>query len=231
MVSRHLLAHSRWRLGLVRGNWQRRLTLLGWGMLFLLALRFIERDVIRYFAFDETIFGRFWPRRMWLLAHSVGGMVALLSGPFQFWPGLRQRFLTVHRWTGRLYIIGTVLAAGSALRLAFFIPSSEGGRAAGLALFVLALFWLTASAMGLVAIRSRLFEIHREWMVRSYVLAFAFVNIRWWFDLPLFSNIEAYTERVITVVWVSWSLPLFATEVILQWKRMRSGGRTAEFPN
>ena len=116
-------------------NWKRWVVLLGWGILILLALRFIMRDVFRYLTFEETIFGRFWPRRMWLVAHSAGGMLALLSGPFQFWPGLRQRFLPVHRWTGRLYLTGTGLAAGSALYLAFFIPPNDGGRATGLALF------------------------------------------------------------------------------------------------
>ena len=154
------------------------------------------------------------------MAHSVGGTLALLSGPFQFWLGLRQRYLAVHRWIGRLYLAGTAFAAGSALHLAFFIPSSDGGTATGLALFTLAVFWLTASSMALVAIRGRLIQIHKEWMIRSYVLAFAFVNFRWWSDFPILSN-GAYTERAITMAWVGWALPLFVTEVFLQWNRMR----------
>jgi hypothetical protein len=205
---------------LVPLNWKRWIALLGWAILFLLVLRFITRDVLRYFTFDETIFGRFWPRRVWLAAHGVGGMLALLLGPFQFWPPFRQRYLAVHRWTGRLYLTGTALAAGSALHLAFFIPTSDGGPATGLALFTLAVFWLTASVIGLVAIRGRLIRIHKEWMIRSYVLAFAFVNFRWWFDFPILSA-GTYAERAITISWLGWVLPLFVTEVILQWKRMR----------
>jgi len=74
--------------------------------------------------------------------------------------------------------------------------------------------------MGLVAIRGGLIPIHKEWMIRSYVFAFAFVNFRWWFDLPIFSNAGTYAERATMIAWLGWVLPLFATEVILQWKRM-----------
>ena len=99
-------------------------------------------------------------------------------------------------------------------------------------LLTLAVFWLTASAMGLVAILRGLILIHKEWMIRSYVLAFAFVNLRWWFDLPILSNIGTHTERVITIAWLAWALPLFATEVILQWKRMqREWIRSARSPS
>ena len=42
----------------------------------------------------------------WLFLHINGGMLALLTGPWQFWTGLRQRNLTIHRWTGRLVSSG-----------------------------------------------------------------------------------------------------------------------------
>jgi hypothetical protein len=75
--------------------------------------------------------------------------------------------------------------------------------------------------MSLVAIRGGLIQIHKEWVIRSYVLAFAFVNFRWWFDFPILSSAGTYAERAITIAWIGWALPLFVTEVILQWKRMR----------
>lgn len=57
-------------------------------------------------------------------------------------------------------------------------------------------------------------------MIRSYVLTFAFVNFRWWIDFPLISSAGTAAERLITISWLGWALPLFATEVALQWKRM-----------
>lgn len=133
-----------------------------WAILVFLALRFIARDALRYFTLDEAIFGRFWPRRIWLLAHIVGGMLALLLGPLQFWSGLRRRALSVHRWTGRLYLAGVLVAAGSAFHLIFFIPPSDGGWVTGVALFTLAFVWLTASGMALVSIRNGSIGSHKE---------------------------------------------------------------------
>jgi uncharacterized membrane protein len=158
---------------------------------------------------------------MWLLPHIAGGMLALLLGPLQFWSGLRRQSLRVHRWTGRLYLVGVGLAAGSALHLAFFIPPSEGGWAGGVALFTLAVVWLTASALAVAAIRRGLVNTHQEWMIRSYVLTFAFVNLRWWVDFPIISSAGTVAERLTTISWLSWTLPLFVMEVILQWKRAR----------
>jgi hypothetical protein len=42
-------------------------------------------------------FGRFRPRRVWLLTHIAGSALALLVGPFQLWPGLRQHSMLVSR--------------------------------------------------------------------------------------------------------------------------------------
>jgi hypothetical protein len=55
-------------------------------------------------------------------------------------------------------------------------------------------------------------------MIRSYVLTLAFVNFRWWMDLPFISTLGSPTERLTAVVWTGWTLPLFITEVVLQWK-------------
>lgn len=35
-----------------------------WGGIIFLALRFLARDVFRYFGFDEATFGRFWTHRI-----------------------------------------------------------------------------------------------------------------------------------------------------------------------
>jgi uncharacterized membrane protein len=198
---------------------KRALVLVLWSAIILLALRFLARDAFKYFRFDETIFARFWAHRFWLMPHIVGGMLALLLGPFQFWSGLRRRALRFHRWTGRVYVFGVVLAAGSAFHLSFFVPSSDGGWVVGLSLFTLAAVWLTSAMMAIRSIRNGRVETHKEWMIRSYVLTFAFVNFRWWVDLPVIATLGTPTERLTAVVWTGWTLPLFVTEVVLQWKR------------
>ena len=65
------------------------------------------------------------------------------------------------------------------------------------------------------AIRKRRIQIHKEWMIRSYVVTFAFVSFRWLVDLSFVIELGNFIERAPTVVWVSWAIPLFITEIIL----------------
>jgi len=201
---------------------------LSWGLLILLALRYIARDPLRYFGLDADTFGRFWPHRIWLLCHISGGLLALCCGPFQFWSSLRRDWRRAHRLTGRLYLLGVLLAGATALRLALFIPESDGGWAAGVALFTLATVWLSTAALALLTIRRRQFTAHKEWVIRSYVLTFAFVSLRLWLDLPLISTAGTNTERIIFADWFAWILPLFITEALLYWKRIHAFPLTKE---
>ena len=54
----------------------------------------------------------------------------------------------------------------------------------GASLVTLAIFWLVSGGMAYLAIRNRRVQMHKEWMIRSYVLTFFFVNARLWPDLP-----------------------------------------------
>ena len=58
------------------------------GLAAILALVFVTGFALPCWTLDETTFGRFWPKRVWLLTHIAGGMVALLVGPVQIWLGL-----------------------------------------------------------------------------------------------------------------------------------------------
>jgi hypothetical protein len=79
--------------------------------LVVLGARYLINDAIPFLTdISSGKFGRFWPRRVWLLTHIVGSGLALLVGPFQLWSGLRQHAMLVHRWSGRLYVVGSSVA-------------------------------------------------------------------------------------------------------------------------
>src|SRR5688572_18865586 len=124
-----------------------------------LTLTFVARDPLHYLI-EQTprSFGRFWPNRPWLLLHIMGGLVAILIGPFQFASRIRQRVPVVHRWSGRLYVGGIVLAGATAFYLSFF--AQEPGF--GVALFTMALVWWLVTGIAFVAIRQRRFAVHRK---------------------------------------------------------------------
>jgi len=165
------------------------LKILALAAVLLIAVSFVLRFVFRYYlhyneaAFTDPLLGaaNYWRMRGWLLLHITGGMVAILIGPWQFSRRLRQRHLQLHRLSGRVYLIAVTCACAAAFRLAI---ATTFGKAWGFGLCALALAWLTTSSMAYYAIRKRQVSIHREWMVRSYVVTFAFVTFRIFNDYP-----------------------------------------------
>src|SRR5262245_11187420 len=61
--------------------------------------------------FSEPSYGAYWPKRGFLLMHIIGGSIALLTGPFQLWSGLRRRVLNLHRPLGMTYLGGILIGS------------------------------------------------------------------------------------------------------------------------
>jgi hypothetical protein len=179
-----------------------------------LAIRFYLRDPLHYLIdHSEASFGRFWPRRAWLVFHILGGTLALIAGPFQFWSGLGRRYLLVHKTSGRLYLLGVLMGGAAAFYMSLFTQP----RDFGVALFVLAAVWWVTGTMAFLAVMRRRIEAHRQWVTRSYVLTFAFVSFRWLVDLPALQTLG--DSRFATATWLSWVVPLLVIELALQWKQ------------
>lgn len=200
--------------------------LLGSLAILAVAASFVLRYVFRYYlnydqaAFTDPVRGaaNYWVMRGWLLMHMTAGMVALLAGPWQFWTGFRTRYVRLHRWTGRLFLTGVAVGSVGAFRMAI---ATTFGWAFGFALFALATAWVTTAAMAFYAILKGRIQVHKEWMVRTYVVTFAFVTFRLLNDFGPTSHLQPPNERAITMGWASWVLPLLVTEVVLQLRRMR----------
>lgn len=195
-----------------RGNWfATGLILLAVGI----SSRFVVHYALPYFGFDPAVFKDFWPHRTRLIFHISGGIVTLACGPLQFWTGLRRRAMTLHRWTGKAYLGGVVVGSVGAYSLAIY-TRPEGY---GLAIMILCTAWILTTAIAYAAILRGLVLLHRQWMVRSYLVTFAFVTIRLIMEgLPGLTVRLGGTlpERVINVVWLSWIVPLAIYELILQ---------------
>lgn len=203
--------------------------ILALSVVLLIALAFVAKYVFYYYLhYSEAGFvssaPHFWRLRGWLLLHITCGMSALLIGPWQFSRRIRQRHLHLHRITGRIYLIAVTLGAVAAFRLAASTPAS---RAWSFGLMTLAAVWLTTSTMAYYAVRKRQIPIHKEWMIRSYVVTFAFVTFRIFNDYPPMSNWLPDNDRALTVIWACWAIPLLITEVILQLVRMRRSAPSA----
>ena len=199
---------------------------LALAIVLLIAFGFVLRYVFHYYlhyneaTFTDPVIGaaNYWRMRGWLLLHITSGMVALLIGPWQFSRRLRQRYLQLHRVSGRVYVIAVMCGCAAAFRLA---AGTTFGKAWGLTLAGLAFAWAATTLMAYYAVRQRQISIHKEWMIRSYVVTFAFVTFRVLNDNPPMMNWLPESDRAVTYGWASWAIPLLITEVILQLVRMR----------
>lgn len=75
--------------------------------------------------------------------------------------------------------------------------------------------------MAYISIRKRLVELHKEWMIRAYVVIFAFVTFRILNDYGLTSRLQPAQDKFLTITWACWVVPLAVTELCFQLRRMR----------
>ncbi len=196
-----------------RGILRKPLVLLGWTAVFCVSVYFIQRDALRYLDYSEAGYRHHWNLRFWLIPHILGAGPALLAGPLQFSTRIRLRWPRFHRLLGRVYVLGSLIAAPAAFRLAL---GSECELCV-LPLAILASLWFGTTLISFLAVRRRAFALHRQFMIRSYVLMCAFVIIRLTDNVSLPFEIGDAEARRSVFEWLCWVVPLLVTEVILSW--------------
>ena len=77
--------------------------------------------------------------------------------------------------------------------------------------------------MAYAAIRKRAIERHREWMIRSYTVTFAFVLFRLVDQLLIHWQAAPDDQIDAMTAWACWSVPLLLVEPVLQLRRARRG--------
>jgi uncharacterized membrane protein len=192
-----------------------------WAMLLGAIVYYVRRDALHYlFHYTPQSFKAFWPDRILIRTHVACAVTMIFTGPFQFWTGLRMRYLTLHTWLGRIFLVTGTFVASSAMYLG--LHPRTGGMVMGIGLSLNGLFWLAAAAMAYYAIRLGNIPQHKEWMIRTYVLACnGIVGDR------ILANIPVLVRRIgIDAVndlsgWLLWAAPLMIAEIIIQLRRLR----------
>ena len=139
-----------------------------------IVLWFISSFALPYLTVDPAGFGIYWNRHQWVYPHVVAGILALLLGPAQFWMGINRRAPILHRILGVGYVLSVVVSGIAAFYLA---RHTDFGWLFGLGFAMMAFVWMTATMLAVISILRRQIEQHREWMIRSYVVTFAFVLV------------------------------------------------------
>ena len=191
-------------------------------LLAFIALWFIRKYVLHYWLdVSQTSYtDYYWSRRTGLLPHSAGGVLALTSGVVQIWLGLTARAGALHRALGKVYCAGVFIGSVGGFYMALTIPPSHFAYAGGL--FTLSAVWFLTTTMAVIAIRNRQFEQHREWMLRSYTVTFAFATFRliydYWVAPP--DGTSWANDFAAFLSWACWSVPLVLLEAVLQLRKV-----------
>jgi uncharacterized membrane protein len=199
---------------------------IGWAVMLLLAV-LVSLMVSRYLSLDPDVYfpeqkAVYMAHIAILIVHIVASMLAILIGPFQFLPGIRRgRWLKVHRWLGRTYLLSILFGGLAGLYMAQF---AYGGFISRSGFGVLAVLWLYTGYRAYRHIRNKNIESHRQWMIRNYALTFAGVMLRIWAPLSGAAGID-FTAAYVTIAWLCWVPNLLVAEWII--RRTQSGQRRA----
>jgi len=191
------------------------------GVLVAAALWFVQDRARVYLIYNAASYATLWPRRGGFIPHMAGGLVALSVGLIQLWLGLTGRTTALHRTLGRVYLAGVAVGSAGGFYLALTIEPKYFSYAVGL--FFLAMAWVLTTGMAYAAIRRGAQQQHREWMIRSFTVTFAFVSFRLIEKLVLPWHLASDDEIDSMTAWACWSVPLLLVEPMLQWRKLRRG--------
>ena len=149
-------------------------------------------------------------RSVIFLLHVAGGIIALAAGAWNFLQWSRERYLNLHRWLGRIYLVSVLVGGVAGLALA---ATAQGGLAGKFGFGMLAVLWIVTAIFAYRRIRQFDIESHRRWMIRNYALTFAAVTLRLW--LPLLGGLGAdFNDSYPAVAWLCWVPNLIVAEFL-----------------
>ena len=143
-----------------------------------------------------------------VVAHRAGGATALFMGAFQLNSRIRARYLPVHRWMGRTYVVAVAIGGLGALAL---VPHSLEGVVTHVGFGMLAVLWMATTARAYIAIKRGDRPTHRRWMIRSYALTLAAVTLRIILPAELAAGMS-FHDAYQVVAWACWVPNLIVAE-------------------
>ena len=152
--------------------------------------------------------GNTWlSNRLWFALHIGTGVFVYAIGIIQFTSAIRNRYVKLHRFLGKIYIAASLIVI---LTLAFMIP---GGlcKPCKISHSIVTSLWLIFVLLAYYFIRRRNIVFHRRMMISSFICAAYFVTVRVIdrFTMPFFYSITKTEDQALLVSDISvWLLPL-----------------------
>jgi uncharacterized membrane protein len=152
--------------------------------------------------------------RISFFVHVYASMWALLAGFAQFSSNLQDFYPRVHRTLGYVYVTNVLLITGPASLLMSLY--ANGGPTSKIAFGLLAIGWITFTAIALIKAKNGDFTAHRNFMIRSYALTLSALTLRAW-KWSITNTVELPPMDVYrAVAWLGWVPNLLIAEMVIR---------------
>lgn len=158
--------------------------------------KYLSDDTLKHWGsnttFDNSIFA----------LHIFAGIIIYCTAILQFTPAIRNKYISFHRATGKLYILSSLLCITT---LYIMIPRT-GCTACMPSQFTVTSLWLLFISLAYYFIRQRKIVLHKRMMISSFICAAYFVTIR---------VIDAFAMGVFNYLFPKESTAFLASDVFV----------------
>lgn len=157
--------------------------------------------------------------------HIVGATIILLLGPFQTLNFIKR--LSIHKWTGAIYLLGCCMASLGGLTFIAF-NSTVGGPMMSIPFTIAGTLTLFFPSLAAYYGFKRMLSRHQEWAIRTYAIASSSVFYRvlyfgvyrllalWWPSLHT-EDFRGPIDYLFS--WLYFIIPWGLAELYLLWRR------------
>ena len=144
------------------------------------------------------------------LLHMVPGLAFVILGPLQFVTKIRTRYINLHRWCGRIYVVSGMFVGVTALFLGVVVGFAGPIETSAVTFF--AALFLIFLGLAVFHIRRHKVAAHREWMIRAFALGLAVVTMRPMVGIFTALTGMSFSEALGISFWLAFSLHLVLAE-------------------
>lgn len=146
--------------------------------------------------------------------HVFSAIFALVAGFTQFNTALLAKYRKLHRAFGYLYFIIVIfLAAPSGIFIGYY---ANGGIFSQISFMLLGILWWFFTAKAIIEIKKGNVEMHRQFMLRSFALAFSAITLRLWKVILVYLFHPAPMDVYQIIAWLGWIPNLLLIEYLIR---------------
>src|SRR5579871_287256 len=158
--------------------------------------------------------------------HILPGALFVILAPLQFVHRIRERHLEFHRWSARVLVADGLVIGTTALIMSLKMNIGGPNETAATTLF--AIVFLISLIKAYWHIRRKEVARHREWMIRTFAVAFGVATTR-----PIVGTFFAFRrlpphEFFGIAFWLGFTITLLVGEFWIDWTR-NHGPQADEF--